>query len=354
VMSIVKAINAARKSVEIVIFRFDRREIERALASAVKRGATVRALIAHTNRAGEDSLRQLEMRLLEAGVMVARTADDLVRYHSKFMIIDHRELYVLAFNLTYADIERSRSFGIMTRNIALVREALKLFDADVQRRSYEAGLNRFVVSPSNARLQLANFIVGAKKELAIYDPKVSDPAMTGLLEARARAGVTIRIIGRLARAVPGVETRRLSGMKLHTRTMIRDRSMTFVGSQSLREPELDSRREVGMILRDAAVANSLMRTFQEDWAAGEPCRSGEEPMPAEKVARKVAKAVTKDLPSLVPVLNGAVKEVAGEDTAAELNAEEVEEIVKDAIKEAVKEAVMEAVEEAVEQEGKAS
>ena len=49
----VKAIEKAKKSVEIVIFRFDRIEIERALEDAVKRGVFVHALIAYTNRGGK-------------------------------------------------------------------------------------------------------------------------------------------------------------------------------------------------------------------------------------------------------------------------------------------------------------
>jgi cardiolipin synthase len=79
IMPLVKGINSAKKSVEILIFRFDRTEIERALANAVSRGVVVHALIAFTNRGGEKNLRALEMRLLAAGVTVARTADDLVR-----------------------------------------------------------------------------------------------------------------------------------------------------------------------------------------------------------------------------------------------------------------------------------
>jgi hypothetical protein len=51
--------------------------------AAVTRGVSVRALIAHTNRAGEENLRKLEMRLLAAGVTVARTTGDLVRYDGK-------------------------------------------------------------------------------------------------------------------------------------------------------------------------------------------------------------------------------------------------------------------------------
>jgi len=88
VAPLVQAINNAKSRVEIAIFRFDRSEVERALANAVARGVFVHALIAYTNRGGERNLRKLEMRLLADGFTVARTADDLVRYHDKYMIID--------------------------------------------------------------------------------------------------------------------------------------------------------------------------------------------------------------------------------------------------------------------------
>ena len=66
-MPLLKAVRRARKTIDIVIFRFDRPELEKALETAVNRGVVVRALIAHTNRGGEKSLRRLELRLLTAG-----------------------------------------------------------------------------------------------------------------------------------------------------------------------------------------------------------------------------------------------------------------------------------------------
>ena len=108
------------------IFRFDRAEIEKALAAAVGRGVRVSALIAHTNSGGEPRLRKLEQRLLEAGVTVTRTADDLLRYHGKYMVADD-VLHVFGFNFTKLDIDKSRSFGIATRDKRSVQEALKLF-----------------------------------------------------------------------------------------------------------------------------------------------------------------------------------------------------------------------------------
>ena len=79
VKPLLQTIAAAQKSIDLMIFRFDRREIETALIKAASRGVFVHALIASTNRGGDKGLRELEARLLAAGVTVARTADDLVR-----------------------------------------------------------------------------------------------------------------------------------------------------------------------------------------------------------------------------------------------------------------------------------
>jgi len=346
---LIKAINRAKSSVEIAIFRFNQREIETALAHAVTRGVAVHALIAHTNRAGEENLRRLELRLLAAGVTVARTAGDLLRYHGKFMIVDRRELYVLAFNLTYLDMEQSRSFGIITHNQKLVREAAKLFEADSKRNSYEPTSDALVVSPANARQRLAAFIQGARKELFIYDPKISDPAMIRLLEERARAGVDVRIIGKVTRKSSPIAARKMQPLRLHTRTMIRDGKLAFVGSQSLRAIELDMRREVGVIFRDAKSVSQMVKTFHDDWLATEQNKEALVCTPVEKLAKKVAKVVARELPAVAPAVDSVVKKLTTETEGLELNAEEVAETVKDAVKEAVRIAVKDAVEEAVEQ-----
>jgi len=117
---LLEGIQSAKKSIEIVIFRFDMSEIESALKAAAGRGVFVQALIASTNRGGEERLRTLETRLLAAGITVARTANDLVRYHNKLIIIDRQILYLLGFNYTFLDTGHSRSFGIITKVKKLV------------------------------------------------------------------------------------------------------------------------------------------------------------------------------------------------------------------------------------------
>ena len=351
---IVKAIKKAKKSIQIVIFRFDRIEVEKALEDAVERGVSVNSLIAFTNRGGERNLRKLELRFLDRGVTVARTADDLVRYHGKMMIVDGKELYLLAFNYTQVDIERSRSLGLVTRDKELVKEAQELFDCDCKRRPYKPKSSRFLVSPLNAREQLAKFIKGAKKELLIYDVKISDRAMIKLLEERARDGVEVRVIGKMARHSSQISIRQLADLRLHTRTIVRDRKDAFIGSQSLRELELDERRELGVIFRGKEVMGKLIAVFEGDWksgvvATGDDADDVVKP-PAAKVAKKVAKAVTKILPPVAPVVEEVVKEVLKPGNGVPIDHEEIEETIKIAVKQAVKQVVRESVEDVVEQQ----
>jgi cardiolipin synthase A/B len=271
VSPVLAAIKSARSTIDTTIFRFDRPEIEKALAAAVGRGVRVRALVAHTNRGGEKRLRKLEQSLLAAGVTTARTGDDLVRYHGKMLIIDERTLFLMLFNYTGLDL-RSRSFAVVTRQRAFVAEAMRVFEADMTRQDYTTSSAGLVVSPENARKQLADFLGKAKKELCIYDPKVSDGPMVRLLEERVRRGVDIRILGGVGGRAKALCAEKLKGIRLHARCIVRDGTHAFLGSQSLRALELDSRREVGIIVRDARIVKRLRDVFEMDWAASSAAR----------------------------------------------------------------------------------
>ena len=279
---VVNAIKQAKRSIDLLIFRLDRGEIARALAAAVARGVRVRALTAHQNRGGTKSLRKLEMDLLEAGVTVSRTADDLIRYHGKLMILDGRILHVYGFNFTGLDMEKSRSFGVITKNKKLVNEAAKLFMADFDRQPYQPGYERLVVSPENARERLARFLRGARKQLLIYDPKVSDDSMLRIIADRIRKGVDVRVIGKVE-AKWNVKSGRFAGKRLHIRAIIRDGKRAFMGSQSLRRLELEKRREVGVIITDETVVREMKEVFEDDWAQ---TPSGRKQLKKEKKAEK--------------------------------------------------------------------
>jgi cardiolipin synthase A/B len=374
VTPLLAAIKSAKKSVEIAIFRFDRRDVEAALkAAAATKRVGVTAVIAFANRGGEQTLRKLELRFLDAGIIVARSANDLIRYHAKYILIDRRVLYVLSFNFTRLDIDHSRGFGIVTTNANWVREAVTLFEADSGRTTYVPAkkTDTFVVSPTNSRKALGAFLRGAKTQLLIYDPKISDPEMRRILQERAKAGVEIKVIGSVSGRAE-FDVQKLGGRRLHTRTIIRDRRQAFVGSQSLRTAELDFRRELGLIIRDSQVVRKLIETFESDWtstsvkkasketdmtkaeAAAAPDKGNKADRAAkavsDKEAQKAVQVFKKELDPLAVSVKKAVRVAVakvGEDVLSDKGVKDsMKKVVKKAVKDAVKEAVHDAHEKA--------
>jgi phosphatidylserine/phosphatidylglycerophosphate/cardiolipin synthase-like enzyme len=355
VAPLLAAIKSAKRTIEIAIFRFDRADVEKALKAAAERGVKVTVLIASANRGGEQRLRRLESRCLAAGITVTRTADDLARYHDKYMLIDRRILFLLSFNFTHLDIDHSRGFGIVTTRAVWVGEATKLFKADCARTKYKPKTETFVVSPENARAALGAFLKRAKTQLLIYDVRISDKDMLRILSERAKAGVEVNVIGSVAGRTP-FDVQKLAGTRLHTRTIIRDRKQAFVGSQSLRTAELDSRRELGLIIQDAKTVKTLIATFEADWtkkstkkpaaSPKEPKADAHEPAVSEKEAEKAVRVLTKELDPLAVSVKKAVKKAVAESGKAILHDKDIEHTMKQVVKKAAKQAVKAAVKSA--------
>ncbi len=93
--------------------------------------------------------------------------------------------------------------------------------------------------------------------------------MLRLIPQRARAGVDIRIIGKVAKRGGDLRVQKMPGLRLHVRAMVSDGAAAFVGSQSLRALELDARREVGLIVKEPKVVRGILEMFEEDWARTE-------------------------------------------------------------------------------------
>ncbi|TMA32134.1 MAG: phosphatidylserine synthase [Deltaproteobacteria bacterium] len=276
---VVRALRKAKESVRVTIFRCDLPEIEKALGDAVARGVAVHALIAQTNRTGEKALRKLELRLLELGLTVSRTADDLVRYHDKMIIVDERVLFVFGFNLTKQELSKRRSMGIVTRKRKLVNEALALFEADATRQAFTTAATDLVISPVNARARLEKLIKSAKESLWIYDSQAIDHPMLRLLEKQSEAGVDVRLIGKVGKLGEDLRVEKLPELHVHLRAILRDDLELFIGSGGMRTIELDRRREVGIILRDRSAIKRFRRVFEDDWES-----TGAEPEEQEEAA----------------------------------------------------------------------
>jgi phosphatidylserine/phosphatidylglycerophosphate/cardiolipin synthase-like enzyme len=187
------------------------------------------------------------------------------------------------------------------------------------------------------------------------------------MQERAKAGVEIRVIGKIGGGHK-FDTKKLSNRRLHTRTIIRDRRQVFIGSQSLRAAELDSRRELGLIVHDSKLVKQIIDIFESDWKAGTSKSNHlfpkdvdvkqekrgadmaesektdqEQKEQSERQAEVAVETFKHELDPLATTVKKAVRKAvakAGEDV---LKDQEVKDTMKKVVKKAVKEAVKEAV-----------
>jgi len=172
-----------------------------------------------------------------------------------------------------------------------------------------------------------------------------DPGILRALSARRDKGVKIRVIGGVGRKSHSLEVRPLSGLRLHTRTIIRDGREAFVGSQSLRVAELDSRREVGVIFRGSKLVNGLVKTFEADWERKQVAADAQI---TPKEVKKKLKTMVKKLSPLNSKVKEAVSEVVSRTEGKALDRTEMKATVQKAVKEAVRERVSEMLNESEE------
>ena len=156
-----------------------------------------------------------------------------------------------------------------------------------------------------------------------------------------------------------LDVQKLAGTRLHTRVIIRDRKQAFLGSQSLRAAELDSRRELGLIIHDAKTVKSTDRdlrgrldqqeTKKEDGADRRTrTQAADKPAVSEKEAEKAVQVLTKELDPLAVSVKKAVMTAVANSGEDILHDKDVKHTMKQVVKKAAKEAVKEAVQEAQE------
>src|SRR5262249_10082817 len=123
-------------------------------------------------------------------------------------------------------------------------------------------------SPFNSRKKLLDLLSSAERTIRIMDAKLEDQQILGLLLRKASAGCDVRLISRDAfydEVVANFHVKRLARYKLHAKCIVVDSLRFFVGSQNLRQVNLDRRREVGIMVEDSALARRIERVFDEDW-----------------------------------------------------------------------------------------
>ncbi len=253
--ALLDVIGSAKRRLVLSLFRCDDFSVLDALAAALERGCDVEAILTKRAKGGRKRLKKLWGALEEMGAVVTWYADPVVKYHAKYLVADDGPAIVTTLNPTRKCFTRTWDCLLITHDAAVVRGLQELFRADASGKplSRRRPLNeRLIVGPERSRAEIRRHITGATRSIHILDHKLSDPDLVGLLRERRAAGVTVSVLG----------AKSMGTLVPHGKMMIIDEAVAIMGSTALSTLSLDFRREVSVVIDDAALVKHLHTTYQ--------------------------------------------------------------------------------------------
>jgi phosphatidylserine/phosphatidylglycerophosphate/cardiolipin synthase-like enzyme len=266
----------AQQSIRVEIYLMGYGGILTTLLDKAKAGIPVEVLL---DKSEIGANQKYFDQLTAAGAQVQWSDPQFTYQHAKFFVVDGAEAVISTgnYSLTYS-ILLERNFVARLADPADVADLVALFDADWQRKTPDMSCTRLVISPVNSRDRILALINGAKKTLTIESMQFADKDVRAAVAARNAAGVDVRAIladtsfvstnADAATFLKGLGIPVKHNPHMHTKVLVADGTVGYLGSENLSYTSLDKNREVGIITDDATSVAPLMSTFEADWTIG--------------------------------------------------------------------------------------
>jgi cardiolipin synthase A/B len=250
--AVIDILAAARSRLLLSLFRCDDSDVLDALVDAVGRGVHVEVLMTDRAKGGRKRLDLLATVLADAGAVLHRYGDRVVKYHAKYIVADELAL-VGSANWTHKCLDETCDFVLTTADDAVVRALARLFAGDCAglQLDPDASHDRLLIGPEHARDRVAALLRGARRSIDIVDPKLTDQQMRGVLDERRKAGVRVVCHGR----------REVGDLTAHGKLILIDRRLAVIGSLSLSALHLGFRRELAITTTEPTAVEAVTRFF---------------------------------------------------------------------------------------------
>jgi phosphatidylserine/phosphatidylglycerophosphate/cardiolipin synthase-like enzyme len=257
--AVLEVIRGARRRITLSLFRCNDSAVFDELKAAVDRGVEVEVLVTSRAKGGRKKLAKLWRALEQTGATVYSYTDPVVKYHPKYLVADEGPAIVASLNFTKKCFKATCDALVITHDPAVVTDLRRLWTADRLRDEMAPDLaDRLIVGPERARRQFTSLIDGARRSIRLIDAKLSDPDLVSRLNAKRDAGMLVETF----------TGKQLGELKSHGKIMLLDDETVVVGSLALGALSLDFRREVAIVVTEAAAVTTAIELFQWVRATG--------------------------------------------------------------------------------------
>ena len=285
---IVDAIHNAKKSVWLEIYILTDTNVLHALEEDANSGIDVRVML-EPHPFGSSSPTRVMDELRAAGAKVETSDPAFALTHEKGMIIDGTTAFIMTSNFSRSALGgytssssyvNNREYDIIDNNATDVQAVIAIFQADWNRTTAQFNDPNLVVSPVNARGAFVSLINSAHNTLLIEAEEMNDSMIEQAITSAAQRGVHVEVIlpspsgsssdsnssGIATIKQGGVQVEEDPHLYMHAKIIVVDGHKAFVGSENISTQSLDQNRELGIIVSDTNVLNTLEQTFQKDWS----------------------------------------------------------------------------------------
>lgn len=285
VAPIQKLLSSAKHSIDMTMYELVDADTQQILIDQAARGVQVRVILdqnleRHNNTATFTQLSTAGVHVVWANPVYAAT-------HQKTVTVDSKTSAILTLNLTSRYYATSRDFALIETTPKDVAAILKTFNADFIAAAITPPLGSHLVwSPTNASAALVKLIRSAQKTLDVENEEMAAPDIVAALTAAAKRGVTVKVTMTLNPAytsefttltAAGVHIRtyaQTAPLYIHAKVILADAALptrkAFLGSENFSNASLTRNRELGLILTQRAVVQSLATTLAADFAGATP------------------------------------------------------------------------------------
>jgi phosphatidylserine/phosphatidylglycerophosphate/cardiolipin synthase-like enzyme len=296
---VIDLIDGAKKSLRVKQFTLTEPAIMAALIRAHGRGVDVRIMLnphrSSGDRANDESFKALH----HARLKVEWTNPAFAVTHEKSMVVDDALALLSTFNYATKYFTETRDYGIVSAQPEQVADVIACFEADWHRKPFDPKPDTGLLwSTNNSRQLMAWFIDTAEKELLIQHPKFVDATVVDRISAARKRGVKVRLLCGGKHGISdwdildtfaslrvldrfGVKIRRQKHLKLHAKLLIVDGKRAQGGSMNIDRSAFDLRRELGIVVGDAAIIKGVTKVFEHDWRESKPYEAPD-PLQPEK------------------------------------------------------------------------
>ncbi len=285
---LLELIHGVKQSLRIKMFALSDPRILRALIRTHGRGVKIRIMLNPARRSGEIQNTGSRQVLRDAGIDVLDSNPAFEVTHEKSMVCDDTAALIGSANWEPDNFEKTRDYGIVTRDAAEVSEIIECFEADWSRRQFQPPKSSSLIwSPGKGRAQIAEFIDSAKRTMYIQNERYQDAMIVEHLVRAKLRGVKVHVMTRPSHSLRadklvegvgdlrimkdvGIGIRKIRHLRLHAKMLLADQSRAIVGSINLAPGSFDKRRELSIRVKDREIVERLSDIVRDDWKNSRP------------------------------------------------------------------------------------